>query len=102
MTTYTSATITFPDGQRMKLDSFKCSYSEREPVTGEIPRRYSGVIGFDLAHEAKIGAEELAKLAALLRRLRALRVCWKCRDGRTRSHNRRCPRRGHGRNAVSP
>lgn len=93
MTTYTNATLTLPDGQRVKVDSFRFEFSNREPAVVEARRPFGGTIRFD----AEVEAEEMTKLAAMLRRMSAHRICWKCYDGRTRSHNRRCRYRGHGR-----
>lgn len=94
MTTYTNATLALPDGQRVKLDSFTWSHAERWSATVEPPRPFGGEIRFDL--EASAG--EVAELAAMLKRMSGHRICWKCYDGRTRAHNRRCRYRGHGHN----
>lgn len=93
MKTYANATLALPDGQRVKLDSFTWNDVERWPATVESPRPLSRefpIVSF------KVSVREWRRI------VRATTVrCWKCYDGRTRSHNRRCRYRGHGRRSEA-
>jgi hypothetical protein len=90
--TYTNAEIVWPSGERTK--SMRVEFREDPPADATRPLSFSGEIRFDAIRSATIGAKAAAQVTAMLRRLRAPRVCWKCHDGRTRAHNRRCTRRG--------
>jgi hypothetical protein len=83
------AGIVLPDGQRVKLDGFRWSYSER--AQKRVPQPFPQTTTVRFA-PVRLSRRE----SRGLRRMFAPRVCWKCYDGRTRSHNRRCTRRGRG------
>lgn len=91
--TYTNAEIVWSDGERTKVPQMRVEFREDTPQSGVriAPQRF----------EAQ--CETIRMEPRLARQiLRAFpRVCWKCYDRRTRSHNRRCAWRGRGRTAEA-
>lgn len=110
--TYTNAEIVWPDRERTKVPSMRVEFREDfgealqrvQPETYHVvpvpwldpPRCVSRPLSASITFRLVTSAREQRRL----RRMFAM-VCWKCHDGRTRSHNRRCRYRGHGRNAEA-
>lgn len=88
MTTYTNATLVL-DGVRVPLRSFSYKTSDVAPTNDALP-----TLTLTQKFQVETHVDAAAFWPAIQEMFPQFR-CWKCHDGRTRSHHRRCLRRGN-------